>query len=242
MSQLALLTSPNDCLALRNVFDLYPAVVIQYNVATSNFYPPTFSLSAQARLVLAISINSGLSDAPPTRNPSRSGCVPAIVRQRTWAATTAHTAHTELLAVFRIDGPAINDAHLLRDARRDRLGEPRTRRGVYLLRLCGSRDLARADRPDGLVRDDDVPERTSAKNRTPPEQKGGIRCKVRRGVKTYAHCAGSIAFTTAVSCDSTTACVWPASRSVSVSPAQRMILRPASRAARVFFATSSEVS
>ena len=38
----------------------------------------------------------------------------------------------------------------------DRLAEVRPQRRVHLLRLRGRGDLAGADRPDGLIRDDDV--------------------------------------------------------------------------------------
>lgn len=63
---------------------------------------------------------------------------------------------TKLLAVRRRDRTAIDNARVLRDRGRDRAREERADVLVRGLRLRGARDLARPDRPHGLVRDDDL--------------------------------------------------------------------------------------
>ena len=63
---------------------------------------------------------------------------------------------TELLAVARVDRATVDDARVLRNGGGDSSGEEGADVRVRLLRLRRRRDLARPDRPDGLVRDHDL--------------------------------------------------------------------------------------
>eukprot|EP00754_Rhynchopus_humris_P039662 Rhum_TRINITY_DN22785_c0_g1::Rhum_TRINITY_DN22785_c0_g1_i1::g.176040::m.176040 len=62
------------------------------------------------------------------------------------------------LRVLRVDGAAVDDAHLLRHRVSGEGRQVRARVLAHLLRLLRRRHLAGADRPDRLVRDDDLVE------------------------------------------------------------------------------------
>lgn len=66
------------------------------------------------------------------------------------------SGRAEVGCVLAVDGAAVDDACGVGDALRDTLGEPRTRVLVDGLGLVLGRDLACADGPDGLVRNDDL--------------------------------------------------------------------------------------
>ena len=195
--------------------------------------PPAYA----AFFALMMSTNSGLSDAPPTRKPSTSGrvaaCRPPVSPRRN--KTKQDGTRTELLAVRGVHAAAVDDARAPRDDGGDRLGEERARARMRVLRLRRGRDLARADRPHGLVRNHDLPT-------TPHTHAGQRRTEGREGADTHAQSASARAPTTAASWPLTTSVVRSASRSASVSPTQRITASPASSAARVFCATSVELS
>ena len=195
--------------------------------------PPAYAVF----FALMMSTNSGLSDAPPTKKPSTSGrvaaCRPPVRPRRN--KTKQDGTRTELLAVRGVHAPAVDDAGALRDGGGDRLGEERARVRMRVLRLLRGRDLARADRPHGLVHDHDLPT-------TPHTHAGQRRSEGRKGTGTNTQSASARAETTAASWPLTISVVCSALRSASVSPTQRATASTASSAARVFCATSVELS
>lgn len=96
-----------------------------------------------------ISANSGLSEAPPTKNPSTSCC---------WAAEGMRILpldmrykHTKFFAVGSGNASTVQDLDVVGNASRDCLRKVRTHVGVGLLRLGACGNLASANGPDGLV-------------------------------------------------------------------------------------------
>ena len=90
--------------------------------------------SPAATQIAAKSTGSRL--APPTSAPSMSG----------WARISR--------GVARLDRPAVEDPHAVGELVRVQLAQVRAERGAHLLRVFGGGDLAGADRPHRLVRDD----------------------------------------------------------------------------------------
>ena len=183
-----------------------------------------------AFLAFTISANSGLSEAPPTKNPSTS-CWVAIIQCYIYSVNEQNRAarRTKFLAVGRGDASSVNNTSVVRYGRWDSLGEVCAHVNVRLLRLRGCGDLTGADGPDGFVCNHDVAFCLSDQRKVTDET-------------AYLQSPSLRTSTTAFNCSSQTSAVFPASRSWRVSPMQRITLRPASRAARVLVAMSSEVS
>jgi hypothetical protein len=106
-------------------------------------------------LALMISANSGLREAPPTRNPSTSGRRAGEISV-IGAVKKIQNILTKFLAVSSSDTAAVQNLNFAGDIGRDSLAEVGADVGVGLLCLSRSGDLSGADGPDRLVRDDDL--------------------------------------------------------------------------------------
>lgn len=107
---------------------------------------------------------------------------------------------------------------------------------MCLLCLSGGGDFPSTNSPNWLVSNDDIAKKTFVKI------SGLLNCGLLLQKLLYLQSASLVTSTTAFSCASHTSVVFSDSRCSSVSPMQRITLRPASSEARVLVATSSEVS
>jgi hypothetical protein len=113
-------------------------------------------------LALMISPNSGLREAPPTKNPSTSCWRAGKIRINVDEIRLNSRAFTKLLAVGSGDTTAVQDLDVVGYDWRDSFGQVSPYVGVSLLRLSTGGDFASTDGPYRLVRDNDLTANTSS--------------------------------------------------------------------------------
>ena len=110
--------------------------------------------------------NSGLSEAPPTRKPSTSGCLASIhTLANALRIILEPQALTQFATVPTADAASINYSGVLGDCGGYSLTEELSDVLVCLLGLGSRRDYARTDGPHGFVCNYDLAAR-SQKHRT----------------------------------------------------------------------------
>jgi len=136
---------------------------IHFHFLSANKFLPIF----HAFLALIISANSGLREAPPTRNPSTSCWVAILKNDRAYISTTRQNRYTDsgingrtqFLAVGGRNASAVQNLNVVGDSRGNCFGEVRAHIGVSFLCLSRSGDFASTDGPDGFVGNNDFAER-----------------------------------------------------------------------------------
>ena len=102
-----------------------------------------------------ISTNSGFNEAPPTRKPSTSGCV-ANRKNQSRPLNVFHHGRTKLFAVCSSNTASIDNPGVLCYSRRHCFREELADVLMSLLGLSRRSDFTRANRPHGLVSDDNI--------------------------------------------------------------------------------------
>lgn len=119
--------------------------------------PTTCFLSAfcYAFFAFTMSTNSGFRDAPPTKNPSISGCVAIRTPVNPQKIVRVECKRTQLFAVSSINAASIYDTSAFSYSWGHNRSEILSCVSVHFLGLSGCGDFARANCPDRLVSDDD---------------------------------------------------------------------------------------